>query len=160
MAIDFKGVAFGLEFAKLETDARVEANIDVHQAIGFVFRKAVGNGSWEIERTCCQRGAKKCGILMALVKTGQRRPTDPLSLVVSQSLDRVIVDAHLLIGIASSDGQVYVGIESSLGGDIELGEGIRFHIELGLRGSHHQPENKRSDAQHDNKCYYNFQQQL
>jgi len=146
----------GLEFGGFE-DTNLEPNPQIQLDINIVNPRTglrIVLGKLRITENhhvlALKHSVQVVGLLVTLIKPGQLNRIETLILVVSPSLDLVIVDADALVGVSDGHVEGQVVVEGVAGGGVvELGERGVVHIEFNLVGSEYEPDYEEGNADDD-----------
>lgn len=78
---------------------------------------------------------------MSLVERLKRRRIEPLTFIVSPSLDAIVVDTDLLVRVTDCDVEGEIVVEVVVFCEVELGEFSFCDVEFDLVGAEDEPEN-------------------
>lgn len=101
---------------------------------------------------------QETSVLVSLIKRGQSLGIETLVLVVSPSLDPIIVYSDSPVWVAHCDIDSKVVTQGVVNVEVELVERDVSHMELDLVGAEDEPEDENCKANNDDKGDYDFQQ--
>lgn len=149
VAVDLRLHFGGFHERKLQSDPQIELNVDVVDAgspILVVFRHLTGSEQHQL--LPLELRGQAAGILLSLIEIPQLDGGESLPLIVSPSLDLVVVDADALVRVANRQIHRQVVVQRAVV-DVKLGELRAGGVEFDGVGAEDQPQDEDDDPDDD-----------